>query len=300
MSSIAFVAILPALLSAQQRPLFTFHSNPWLNLHHYVRSNARGGPPPTGLTPEDAARWAAGVEFYKPYAARDLVRDEGMIAIKTALRGGEGKARLDGIALDAPLRTTLERLMPVYEKRWWAEHDRANREWIAAIGPLVERHGAALSQALARVYDVSWPGEPLAVDLTVTAGADGAYGTSSPAHITISPATFRGYAALEMLFHETTHGIVPLFQLVSQAAAAQKASVPPQLSHAVLFYTAGELTARELRMHGIAYTPFATPAFYDTMCGTGCYGRITTHWGPHLDGTRSLPDALSSLAATFR
>jgi hypothetical protein len=36
-----------------------------------------------------------------------------------------------------------------------AEHDRANRAWIAAMQPLVDRHGPALSQALARVYDVS-------------------------------------------------------------------------------------------------------------------------------------------------
>ena len=242
--------------AAQQKPFFTFHSNAWLNLHHYVRSNARGGPAPTGLTDSERAQWAAGVEFYKPYVPRELALDDGMIAIKTALRGAEGKTSLDGIALDPALKATLERIMPIYQKRWWPEHDRANREWIAAMQPLVDRHGAALSQALARVYDVTWPPDPIPVDLTVTAGASGAYGTSEPsAHITISPSTFSGYVSLEMLFHESTHGIVPLYQLVSQTAAAQKVNVPLQLSHAVLFYTAGEITARELKARGIAYMP---------------------------------------------
>ena len=286
--------------AAQKTPLFSFHSNAWLNLHHYARSNARGGPAPTGLTDEERTRWAAGVEFYKPYVPRELTADDGMVAIKTALRGAEGKTSLDGIAIDAALQATLERMMPIYQKRWWPEHDRANREWIAAMQPLVDRHGPALSQALARVYDTTWPRDPIPVDLSVTAGASGAYGTSEPsAHITMSP-TFRSYVALEMLFHESTHGIVPLFQLVSQAAATQKVSVPPQLSHAVLFYTAGELTARELTAHGIAYTAYADDTFLAGMCGARCRDKIVQHWGPRLDGTRSIPDALSALVVAFK
>jgi hypothetical protein len=295
------IIIASALPAAQQKPLFSFHSNAWLNLHHYVRSNARGGPASTGLTDEERAVWAGGVEFYKPYVPRDLDADEGMVAIKTALRGAEGKTSLDGIAIDAALKATLERLMPIYRKRWWPEHDRANREWTVAMQPLVDRHGLALSQALARAYGVSWPRDPIPVDLTVTAGASGAYGTSEPsAHITMSPSTFRSYVALEMLFHESTHGIVPLYQLVSQAAATQKVNVPPQLSHAVLFYTAGELTVRELKARGIDYTAWADANFYTTMCGAGCRDKMVEHWGPRLDGKRSIPDALSALVAAFR
>jgi hypothetical protein len=295
------VAVASAFPAAQQKRLFSFHSNAWLNLHHYIRGAARGaGPAPTGLTQEEAAQWAAGIEFYKPYAARDLLRDEGMVAIKTALRGAEGKTSLEGVAIDAALKATLERLMPIYQKRWWPEHDRANREWIVVMQPIVERHGPALSQALERVYDATWPREPIPVDLTVTAGPDGAYGTGNPAHITISPSTFRGYTALEMLFHEATHGIVPLFQLVSRAATAQKVNVPPQLSHAVLFYTAGELTARELKARGIDYTAWADAGFYTTMCGAGCRDKIAEHWTPRLDGKRSTANALSALVVAFK
>ena len=295
------VGLASASPAAQQKPLFSFHSNAWLNLHHYVRSNARGGPAPTGVTQEELAQWAAGVEFYKPYVPRDLNADEGMVAIKTALRRAEGKPNLEGITIDAALKATLERLMPIYQKFLWPEHDRANRAYIAALQPLVDRHGAAIGQALARVYDVSWPRDPIPVDLTVTAGPSGAYGTSEPsAHITIAPSSFREYTGLEMLFHESTHGIVPLYQWVSQAAATQNVNVPPQLSHAVLFYTAGELTVRELKARGIEYTAWANAAFYDSMCGAGCRDKIVAHWAPRLDGKRSIPDALSALVATFK
>ena len=77
-------------------------------------------------------------------------------------------------------------------------------------------------------------------------------------------------------------------------------TVPPQLWHAVLFYTAGELTMRELKARGIDYTPYANAAFYDNMCGAGCRDKIVEHWTPRLDGKRSMPDALSALVASFK
>jgi hypothetical protein len=105
-----------------------------------------------------------------------------------------------------------------------------------------------------------------------------------------------------MLFHECTHGTVPLSTWVSQTAAAQKVKVPPQLSHAMLFYTAGKLTARELKARGIAYTAWADAAFYNSnnMCGAGCGDKLVEHWMPRLDGKRSIPDALSALVVAFK
>jgi hypothetical protein len=178
--SIALIAIILGIASAvpaaqSRTALFTFHSNAWLNLHHYVRANARGGPGPGGLTQDEQKVWAAGVEFYKPYAARDVLRDDGMVAIASALRATEGKNNLDGIAIDPPLKATLEKLMPIYRAHGWPEHDRANREWISAVVPLVDRHGAAISQSLMRVYGVTWPSEPMHVDLSVVAGPVGAF-----------------------------------------------------------------------------------------------------------------------------
>ena len=289
--------------AAQSNALFSFHSNPWLNLHHFARASARGGPVPTGLPDEESRQWAAAVEFYKPYAARDLLFDDGMINIKNALRGAEGKASLDGIAIDAGVKETLERLMPLYQKHMWPEHDRVNRAWISAVQPLLDRHGTALSQALTRTYESTWPSDPVPVDLSVTAGPNGAYTTGPPTHVTISSSepSLQGLAALEMLFHESSHSAVSnLFARVRQASSEQSVSVPPQLWHAVLFYTAGELTPRELKAHGIAYTPYAGQGLYTNLCGAGCREKIAEYWTPRLDGKRSLAECLSALVASFK
>jgi hypothetical protein len=226
----------------QQKPLFTFHSNAWFNLHQFVRLVARGGPPPTEvsqLSDQERTQWSAGIEFYAPYAKRDVLFDQGMVDIGTALRRAEGKTNLDGITLDAALKTTLERLMPIYQKHWWPAHDRGNREWIKAVQPLIDRHGAAISQALARTYGVTWPNQPIPVDLTVTAGPNGAY-------------------------------------------------------------SAGELTKRELKVNGIDYNEYAAAGLYQALCGAGCREKIAEHWTPHLDGKRSIPDAVSALVTSFK
>jgi hypothetical protein len=226
-----------------------------------------------------------------------------MVDIKSALRGAAGKTSLDGIKIDAGLKATLERLMPIYQKHWWPEHDRVNGAWIAAVQPLLERHGTALSRALTRTYATTWPSNPVAVDLSVTAGPSGAYTTGPPTHVTISSSdpSYQGLAALEMLFHESSHSpISDLFQRVRQAASEQKVSVPAQLWHGVLFYTAGELTTRELRAHGIAYTQYAGQGLYTNLCGVGCREKIAEHWTPRLNGQRSVDDALSALVASFK
>ena len=77
-------------------------------------------------------------------------------------------------------------------------------------------------------------------------------------------------------------------------------SVPSQLWHAVLFYTAGELTTRELKAHGIANTPYAGQGLYTNLCGAGCREKIREYWTPHLDGKRSIADSLSGLVASFK
>jgi hypothetical protein len=131
----------------------------------------------------------------------------------------------------------------------------------------------------------------------------GAYTTTSPTHVVISSTDpgYGGYAALEMLFHERSHawGRV-MSDGVTTAATAQGVKTPPQLPHAIIFFTAGDLTARELKQHGVAYKHFAAGGLYDRLCGAGCGDKLAAHWGPYLDGTRTRADAFTALVASFK
>src|SRR5204862_7569298 len=93
--SLILVLSLPLVLAAHSSAptpsLFTFHSNPWLNLHLQVRAGVRETPAPSGLSAEEREQWDAAVAVYNPYAQRVLCED-GMVAITTALRAAENKS----------------------------------------------------------------------------------------------------------------------------------------------------------------------------------------------------------------
>src|SRR5262245_29351336 len=127
-AAIVAAAVCPA---AQPEALFEFHSNPWLNLHHILWARGEPAAPPAGMTDADRSAWNEGIAFYAPYAKRDLLFDQELVKIKAALHGVETNTNLDGVGIDAGVKATLERLMPIYRRYWWPAHDRTNREWIA-------------------------------------------------------------------------------------------------------------------------------------------------------------------------
>ncbi len=233
-----------------------------------------------------------------------MLFDAGMVEIKEKLRAIEGSTSLGAASLDAELKATLERLAPVYRAHWWPAHDADNRAWIDAVQPLLSRHGAALSRRVAASYGQSWPSPPVPVDVCVQAGPVGAYTTANPTHTTVASThpSLRGLAALEMLFHEASHGWdQELENAIGKASAAHKKTVPPQLWHGVLFYNAGELTRRTLLEAGVSdYVEYAVQQdVYPNLCGAGCRERVAKHWDPHLDGKVSLEEALDGLVAAW-
>ena len=284
--------------------LFAIQSNMWVNLHHFLRVVARGEPAPATLDAGEQEIWDAAVATYKAKDMnRDLLRDDGMLAIKNTLRTVAGDASLPDIPGEPELRDLLERVAPVYRRHWWPAHDTINRAWIATAQPLVARYGEQLSRELAASYGESWPAEPIPVDVSVSAGPVGAY-TSWPPHTTIAStdASYYGLASLEMLFHESSHQWGKrLDTAIRNAAEIHKKQVPPQLWHAVLFYNSGELTRRALVADGVGwYRDYASAHdLYPSLCGAGCRERVVKHWKPHLDGQLSIEAALDNLVAEW-
>lgn len=303
--SLFAVALFLACASAQlvaDRPLFAFQSNFWLNLHHFLRAAGRGLPVQVAMSESDLATWERTVALYRAsYSQRDLLRDEGMLAIKTALVNAEGKTSLEGVAIDPELRQALEEVAPVYRRYFWAAHDASNRAWIANVEDLLREHGAKIAPAVAAAYGETWPRDPIAVDLTVSAGPVGAY-TTYPPHVTIDSLGHpgnHGLASLELLFHEGSHQWGrPLSQFIDESAAARGKKVPRNLWHAVLFYNAGEITRRVLAGAGIDYVEYgAKEDIYANLCGAGCRDQVAAAWDAHLDGSVSIQEALDRLVA---
>ena len=287
------------------RSLFVFQSNRWVNLHHFLRAVARGLPADGALEPAERTAWDAAIRFYAAhYAQRDLLFDSGMVAIKEALRQTPTQSGLADAAIDPELKAVLESAAPIYGKYWWRGHDAANRRWIVEVQPLVRAHGEELARRVAAAFGENWPETPVPVDLSVTAGPNGAYTTNDPTATTLASTepSLHGLAALEMLFHEASHrwGSI-LRESIAKSSAARGRKVPPDLWHAVLFYNAGELTRRTLEEGGVrGYVEYAQKYdVYRHLCGDGCRERVASAWNRRLDGSATVDQALDALVVSW-
>lgn len=308
--------------AANPLPVFDFYSRFWINLHHVLYEQARrvAARPTTRSQPQtaegvqktlpvedfsDAERraWSSAVADYaKHWSSRDLLFDTEMGRIKDRLEEIGDTESLQTSGLKPELVDALERAAPVYRAHWWAEDDRANREWIAGAAPLVERLGAQLARELARVYRVAWPAGNIRVDVCVYAGLFGGYTTLDPLRVTVSSRDPRNQheEALEVLFHESSHALAqPVRDAIVRDCRARNKPIPRDLWHALLFYTTGEVVRRSLTA-----PQGATPAAYQPYAYRhGLYVRdwqsyeraLEQFWRPYLEGRGNFDDAVAQL-----
>ena len=313
-------------------PVFEFHSGFWLNLHHTLYRQARlqrsASPgvnaaalasPMGNLTPAEQRLWSSAVAFYsKTYADKDLTVSLEMILIKNQLGDFETCEDLAGVkkktcdaGLPVKLTETLDSVAAVYRAHLWPEHDRANRRWIAAVAPLVRRNGLDLAHRLAEIYQTPWPKERIRVDMTSYASSTGAYTTLDPLRVTVSSSDARnlGAEALEVLFHEASHGIGDTVEdAIFRECRQHEKPIPRDLWHALLFYTTGELI-RPLALDPGSPTPgsSASSGYVPYAVREGLYRRgwenylriLTQYWQPYLDGRVDFSDAIAHMVSAL-
>ncbi len=308
-------------------PVFEFHSSFWMNLHHFLYQQARiqeelptrragqqhysekdpAHASPAGgvsavpaLTPAEAADWQASLDHYRAeFAGRDLLFSTDMVLIKNRLAELQNAPDLQLSGFRPELIAALERAAVVYRRHWWPAHDRQNRHWVTQATPLIDKFGPVLARKLAAVYQTPWPAGRIWVDVTVYAGRVGGYTSVDPLHVTISSAEPRnqGTAALEVLFHEASHGVAGhVRETIEEHCRALGKPIPRDLWHAILFYTTGEMVRRSLVEAGEEeYLPYA---FRHGLFARGWQGYlqlIERHWKPYLDGSTDFDRALARL-----
>ncbi len=269
------------------------------------------------LTPKEQQAWTAALDYYaRDLAGRDLLFNGDMVNIKDRLADLETCADLSGRSspqcasgLREEQVAVLEHAAAVYRARWWPEHDRSNRSWIAGVTPLVRQLGGPLGQRLSDTYRADWPPGALRVDAVIYGGPFGAYTSLDPPRVTISSTDPRnqGPSALEVLFHEASHALAGAVRdAIARECRMRSKPIPRDLWHALLFYTTGEMVKRALsapegtgsRGSG-AYTPYAYR--YGLYArGWSTYQRVLErYWQPYLDGKVAFDTAVARLVSAL-
>ena len=301
-------------------PDYTFHSDFWLNLHHYLYGIAGGGPDERAgfdaeavacfeaLPEEQAAAWQAAEAYYHEHMGERHHRTDPLMRSLRYMMANLA-ATYDPAPQQADVLALLGDAAPAYRACLWEMHDQRNRKRIAELIGLLAVYGPALQAELSRHYQEAWP-EALMVDVASYsdfAGMNTASGRTIPSHMMLASTEpdLEAFKGLEMVLHEATHAIFgarwgTVTEHLLAACEALGVDPPRNLWHALSFYTAGEVVARVARAAGDeSFEPYAKRTGMFDRPYRGYLEPIEQHWQPYLDGAVDLPTALSNVVAVI-
>jgi hypothetical protein len=304
-----------SVVAVKAPPLFEFRSGFWLALHHVLYQQAlvaaraeapakrlpwaspeKVRPEAAELTPSQAEAWRFALDAYAREAvSRDLLFDRQMFEMKAALSAAGNAPALPEAGLPPALHGALSRAAEVYRATAWPQHDRANRGWVAALAPQLRALGPALAADVAGGLGVAWPETPVLADVVPIANWAGAYTTTRPRiHVVVASQDPRqgDSGALEIVFHETGHGLMTAIHSHLRHAAQARGGEPPRdLWHAVLFHTVGRAVARRVPGH----VPYVQAQGLWERGWQRFRQPIERHWNEHLEGRLAADLALARI-----
>ncbi len=279
-----------------------FHSAFLMNLHHFLfnlgvhpEQLEKIGWTATPSADEMAALRGAVAWYRDNYAKRDLLFDEQMTAIKTALSVADARRHTSGLALPPQLAAALDSVAPAYARCLWAQHDASNRQWIAEAKRLDGRYGAEVQEGVARYLQAPFPLTPIRIDIVVETGKrQGAYtGTQ-----TVMPGgrpSYQGLASLEMVYHEISHieSTTKLEDAIEARLKATQRKPDSDLWHVVQFYTVGSVVKDAYkRRDGMEYEPYADKAGLFKGYWSPLIPLVESEWRSYMNGKQTFEQAV--------
>lgn len=169
-------------------PVLQLQNNFWVNLHTFLRGEARraatrGSPRMgTGIF-ADAERiaWSRALGAYGDFAARDPRTDPTSIAVTNALARTDSAQPRPPRGIDPAYAQALTSAAPIYRRYLWLRHRDHNDTYITLARAALQRRGAALAAEMATRDRIAWPAQPVLVDVVSEAAPQGAYTTAGPA-----------------------------------------------------------------------------------------------------------------------
>jgi hypothetical protein len=278
-------------------------SNPLVNLHQRLLYQTRfSDEKPSVIAGDDLIKWNHAVADYRAFVGkRDPITDDELVRMNAALSAATGFSAPKDIPRTAA--KILDAIMPVYRKAQWAEDNRINRFCMSVAAPMLEAAGEELVAAHEKAYEMPFP-KHILVDFAALGWQFGAYtvGDEDHAHVVMqsqnNPAA-EGLMILESMIHEPSHVLVGS---TSGAIGGDLTRISKELGirpyanlwHAILFYTAGELTRRAFAHQGVLdYKPIILQMYAGPF--KGFRNSLEKHWQAFLDGKMSRDDALRQI-----
>jgi hypothetical protein len=303
-------------VSPQQASIFRFESDEfWLNLHHFLyvlgRAEAKSRDSIRDavagvqadeqgrlgvLSSDEKTAWRDCVHGYAAgLSLKDVIFDDPLPTLSRSLAQAGDAVSLSGVTIEPDTRRILERAAPIYRKAWWPSHHEADQKWRTSMQPLIDQHGPAILQFIKKAYGMEWPDSGYSVHISAYSNWAGAYSTSGNLLVVSSAYEgTRGVNGLEIVFHESMHQWDNAMEtLLDSRARRLGKNVPKNLSHALIFFTAGEAVRGAVPEH----VPVADTFGVWNRGWMPLKSALDETWQPYLHGHGERNVALDALIA---
>lgn len=290
-------------LQKTSSPIFIFHTDEfWLNLHHFLHALGRAQTKTpdssregiaTALADQDQewphlsareqASWREAVNTYaKTLSKQDLVFDDALPGITAELARAGDAPTFNAGSIDTTVASALLNAAPIYRGHWWRKHLAGNQEWQRSMQLLLDQRGAEVLAFITRAYQLPWPANGYDVHVSAYANWSGAYSTRG--HLLVLASRVegnRGTYGMENMFHEAMHQWdSEIFDVLRTEARKQHKLVPRDLSHAMIFFTAGEAVRHAFPNH----VPYAIKFGVWERGIKPFKAALDEFWSPYLNG----------------
>jgi hypothetical protein len=255
----------------------------------------------SALPPSTRAGWGQAVDYYAEHVVSSG-SDREVYLLRLGLLGWDEDLRdtedRQFVEITGNIRAAAA---PAYEACRWATQDEENRRWINERSEQLATYEGKIALRLEELYQKPLERLPIPVDVVETvnfSGANTILKYPAGGHLLIS-SSYEELAALEIVFHETSHTLMgrsaPVRVALADAASALDVALPRDLWHVVLFYTTGEAVRSVVEETGdTEYAPMIYEIF-DRGTWVEFRDAVESSWPAYLNGERTLSEAASDL-----
>jgi hypothetical protein len=255
---------------------FEFHSNYWINIHHFLYQQAQGSQVKKLiedgnhllnigedsirliLSLSESEKLARAIKYYNDHLTEKSLSK--LSDIRTWL---ENQSHQEPITdtLFTSIYKILNDFSHVYKRHYWPRHNAQNAQVLSAHLKVIKQVEKDAISKLEQLSGYNWPGVKVRVELTAYANYAGAYTVTDPNMIifisSLDPFSLQS-EFIETVFHEGSHLLFtresPFRSEIYFKSQEMKMEFPKDLWHASQFYLCGRLIKDLLKPLGINHT----------------------------------------------
>ncbi|OJJ18027.1 hypothetical protein BKI52_29695 [marine bacterium AO1-C] len=247
---------------------YTFHSNFWINMHHFLYQQAKNKRVAQKYAQPEREilkklpfvmkkNYDDAIAYYQQNIIKKYFFNDELLTIRNALIMNKSQSKLKGKQFNRSLKQVLNNFAPVYRKHFWKMHHRANQKIIKRYLSTIQKFENEVFELLGKWAQNPWKKGKVRVDITKFANWAGAYTTTNPTIVTLSSVDERHKGGLftEILFHEPCHSIISsrryaVANAINEVVKVSGKKAPRIFWHLVLFYFSGKAIQMQYKKMG--------------------------------------------------